>query len=323
MSVRTEAPQFSVVVPVYNSGPGLSELVRRLRKVFADAITANVEIILVNDGSPSAETRTRVDQLSAEPDVMGIHLTRNFGKAGALTCGFHHARGDWIVTIDDDLQQRPEDIARLAELREHDVVVGTHTRKAHTLGQRLTSRVKSAFDRQILGLRFRIGPLMMIQRPILVAMLQTAQNRPFIPALIRDVTTDMVAVELDHAPSAYGRSRFGFFKRFGQFSNLIIGNSALLMHSIAITGLAVMAASLLLAAAIIMRKLSGGTVEAGWSSLMVAILLLGGLNLGATGLAGEYFIRLLAITSRKPAYVVREVRGGSRPEQPGQSSDGA
>jgi len=214
-----------------------------------------------------------------------------------------------VVTIDDDLQQKPEDIAALAAHREHDVVIATYARKRHTLGQRLSSRVKRRFDRIILGYSRPISPLKLLRRHVVDGMLEIATNRPFIPALIRQVSTDCHFVELEHEPSAEGKSRYTLGRRLRQFLDLLIGNSSLAMHGFAVLGFSFAIASFALAIYLAARKLLGLNVETGWTSLMVTMLLVGGLNLMAFGLVGEYFIRLLDVSSRKPAYFVREVLG--------------
>jgi glycosyltransferase involved in cell wall biosynthesis len=308
-------PVYSVVTPVFNAGERLAELVERLRAVFVDTLGESFEIILVDDGSTRAETRQVLLQLSTADDVTVLVLTRNFGKPGAVMCGLAEARGQWVVLIDDDLQQRPEDIPALLQHRDHDMVTAVYRRKKHTLVQRVTSRIKRHFDRWILGIAVPLSPLNVLSRPVVDGMLASATNRPFIPALVHEVTRDIHGVELEHDASVYGQSRYSLYRRWRQFSNLLFGHSTLVLQAIAILGLVVMVASLVLAGVLTVRRLVGVPVQAGWSSLMVAILLIGGLNLGALGITGQYFIRILDIVSRKPAYLVRE-RLGKKADKP-------
>ncbi len=315
------APTYSVVVPVFNADAGLIKLIDRLGAVFRDELGESYEIILIDDGSTRAETLATLQTLADVPEVTALVLTRNFGKPGAVMCGLEASRGRWVVTIDDDLQQRPEDIPALVEHRDHDLVTAVYRTKRHTPLQIFTSRIKRQFDRWILGIDVPLSPLKLISRPVVDGMLQSASNRPFIPALIGEVTSDVVGVELTHEASAYGRSRYSMLRRWRQFTNLLFGHSTLLLQAVAVIGFAVMAMSLLLAAVVIVRRLIGVPVEAGWSSLMVAILLVGGLNLGALGITGQYFIRILDIVSRKPAYLVRKRLGRTADQSGGTGSD--
>lgn len=303
-------PRWSVVVPVYNSGPALAELVDRILATFDEHLEGDVEVLLVDDGSPRRDTADLVVELARRNRVKGVRLTRNYGKPGAVLCGLALSTGTWVVTIDDDGQQRPEDIPALAAHRAHDVVIATHENKHHTAAQRLTSAVKHQFDRHVLGYAFPLSPLKLLHRRVVDGMVEVAGNRPFVPALIREVTDDVVAVSLPHERSAYERSRYTLAGRWRQFLNLLIGNSSVFMHAVVVLGLLVMALSLLLVAAIVVRRFLGIPTAAGWSSLMIAILLVGGLNLGAMGVAGQYFIRILDTSSRKPAFRVREVHDG-------------
>ncbi|PHS29131.1 MAG: glycosyl transferase [Robiginitomaculum sp.] len=309
MTAPSQKPRYSVVVPVYNTGDCLRDLVTRLQCVFADTIKASFEIILVDDGSMKESTKTLLEDLAREDGVMVVRLTRNFGKPGAILCGLEASRGDWMITIDDDLQQSPEDIPLLIAHEGHDMVTATHARKQHTLLQRSTSWIKAIFDRAVLGYQVKLSPLKLIRRHVVDGMLAIKTNRPFIPALIRQVTNDVASVPSEHCKSAQGRSRYSFKKRWGQFSDLLVGNSNFLMQVFTRLGFVVAGLSFALAAGVIARKLMGIPTQAGWSSLMVAILLIGGLNLAAIGITGQYFIRLLDITSKKPAFVIRERMG--------------
>ena len=110
---------FSVVIPVYNSNRSLPELVKRLHAVFRDKLAETYEIILVDDGSPRPETwETLRSVATGDPLVRTFRLAKNFGQGCALLCGLDKARGKWIITMDDDLQHRPEDIPLLAAHRD-------------------------------------------------------------------------------------------------------------------------------------------------------------------------------------------------------------
>lgn len=300
-------PKFSVVVPTYNANKKIFELVVRLQDVFENVIMETYEILIVDDGSSCDYTCSSLSTLSSYRNVSVIKLTRNFGKPGAVMCGLSFSKGDLIVTIDDDLQQRPEDIPLLVKKSNHDVVSATHSSKKHTRFQRITSLIKQRFDRILLGQRGGFSPLKLISRPIVNGMLEVQTNHPFIPALIHQCTSDIVFVETDHMESIYGKSRYSFSRRLSQFSNLIIGNSDIMLRSFSIAGYTSAFLSVLLLITVIFRKLIGFPVSAGWSSLMVAILAIGGLNMAAVGLTGQYFIRILDVASKKPAFLVRSI----------------
>ncbi len=304
------APTYSVIVPVYNSGARLRELVERLAAVFTKDIKSSYEILLVDDSSTNLKTKELLPKLAEMPCVLVISLTRNFGKPGAVMAGMSQARGNWVVTIDDDLQQLPEDIPKLIAFKQHDLVTAKHKNKHHTGPFRfISSGIKGWFDRNILGYKTPFSPLKLFRRPVVDGMLSIKTNRPFIPALIRQVTDDIVAVETAHAKTAYGKSRYTFKRRWSQFSNLLYGNSAFMMRVFAWVGFVFASLAFLLAAIILWRKLFGHPIQPGWASLMVTMLLVGGANLFAIGISGQYFIRILDISSNKPAYIIRDIMG--------------
>jgi len=265
------------------------------------------EIIIIDDGSLNRATWPTIQQLTQRPHVNGIRLTRNYGKPGAVVCGLSHARGRWVVTIDDDLQQLPEDIPALAQQRSHDVVVGAIAAKRHSLSVRWSSRAKRWFDRVSLGVPCPLSPLKLITAEVVQGMLDTATSRPFIPALLCGVTTDIVSVPIRHEHSRMRASRYSFLKRLSQFSNLLIGNSSLLLRVIGAIGTLAALSGFLFALYTVFRVILGAEVLPGWASLIVINLTFGGLILIALGINGEYLIRILEHSSKRPAYRVRTI----------------
>lgn len=300
-------PRYSVVVPVYESSDSVDELVGRLVSVFRDVIDSTFEIILIDDGSINPETWLTLQKLDKDNvEVKSLKLMRNFGKAAAVLCGIQIAQGRWLVTIDDDLQQRPEDIPKLIEHEEHDVVVANFYSRKDSKLTIFTSWVKSIFDYMILKVPCRMSPLKLFKSEVAKGMLTIQTARPFIPAMMSYVTTDFVEVKVEHDVSKHGSSRYGFRRRFKQFLNLVIGNSSILLRFVAMIGVLTAISGFLYTLFIIYRKLFGVNIEPGWTSIMAMILIFGGANLIVLGIIGEYLIRILEGSSLKPAYIVRE-----------------
>lgn len=306
---------YSVVVPVYNSTKSVVELVDRLDAVFRQRVHETYEIILVDDGSPDPETWPTLERLAAtHAPVRALQLTRNFGKAGAVLCGFSEARGRYVVTLDDDLQQLPEDLPLLIAERAHDVVIGNPATRQGSLGTRLGSRVKSWFDHRLLGKpnEVRIGPYKLFKAEIVKSMIEVRTPYPFIPALIYYVTRDVVNVPVQHAGRSRGRSGFTLAKRIRQFMALLINNSSFLLQIVAILGVLMSLVSMGLGGFVIAKKLLHGVNVAGWTSLAVIVLMSSGLILFSLGVIGEYLIRIInGIEAHRP-YVVRKRAGGDQ-----------
>lgn len=321
MTISPQAPDYSVVVPVYNSGPQLRELVDRLTRVFEDSVGASHEIILVDDGSTNPVTRSLLPQLAELPNVLVVRLTKNFGKAGAVMAGLSQSRGQWAVTIDDDLQQLPEDIPKLIALRAHDMVTARHGKRKHSWSRELTSRIKQRFDSAVLGYTVPLSALKLINRRVVDGMLARAADQPFIPALIIEVTSDIVAVETSHHKSAYAKSRYTLRSRWRQFTNLLYGNSGFMMRVAAWSGMAMILLAVVAAFALLAGLAAGVLSDITSGFIIVVIFLVGGANLAAIGISGEYLVRIMGVSSKRPAFVIRERLGSPDDGTPGNASN--
>lgn len=303
------SPVYSVVIPVYNSTITLTEMVERLQAVFHTIGEAH-EVVFVDDASPNPDTWPWLKQLAeTHAEVKALQLTRNFGKAGAVLCGMSHAQGQWIITMDDDLQHAPEDIPHLLQKRGHDVVVGGFAnKKHHSLCQRVTSRIKGYFDGKILGkpAGLRLTSFHLYRAQVVRHMLAIQAPKPFIPALMFHATRDVVQVNVTHHPRGHGTSAFTFSRRLRQFANLIFGNSSFVLRCVAMLGVGIAALSLLYGAWLVISYFSHSASVPGWTSLMVVTLTLGGMIMFSIGVIGEYLIRILEGAEKRPAYLVRE-----------------
>ncbi|MFH0945095.1 MAG: glycosyltransferase family 2 protein [Planctomycetota bacterium] len=301
-------PTYSVVVPVYNTSETLVELAARFDRLFREVVLDSYEIIFVDDCSPREESWQTITSLAEQAsEVRGFQLMRNFGKAGAVLCGFQQARGRYVVTIDDDLQQAPEDLPALLQEKHHDVVMGAFRSRRDSLFARFSSRIKGWFDQRILGKpkHVRVSPYKLFKVEIVKAMLEIRTPYPFIPALMYYLTKDVVNVEVSHHPREYGRSGFTFSRKVRQFLALLINNSSFLLQAVAALGILMAVSSMLLGGVIVIRKLFYDINAPGWASTMVVQLVIGGMVLFSLGVIGEYLIRIINGVEQRPPFVVR------------------
>ena len=300
----------SIVIPVYRSASTLIELTERINAVFAGMDELDYEIVFVNDSPFWPETCDTLRLLAREnPRVTAIELTKNFGQQPATLCGIEYARGDYILTMDDDLQHAPEDIPCLWAAASHDVVVARFRAKRHTLPKRLASGLKGYFDQVILGKPkgLALSAYRLFKAPIAKFMLRRNTPYPFIPALLFEVTNDVVNVEIEHHSRGDGRSHYTLAKMFRLFSNLIVNNSSLLLRSVGYAGFAIALAAFAYAVTIVFRAVFFDYAVAGWASTITAILFFGGMTLLTLGIVGEYLVRIIATTEQRPTYYVRDV----------------
>jgi glycosyltransferase involved in cell wall biosynthesis len=295
----------SIVIPVYNSTV-VETLAGRIDEALAGV---RHEIIFVDDGSPSAQVWPLLERLTNEhPHVRAVQLSRNFGQQAATLCGLREARGDVVITMDDDLQHDPADIPLLlAEAATRDIVIAQFGVKEHHLLRRMASRAKATFDRVILGTpsNLQLSSFRVLSRTVVDGVLGIRTAHPFLPALMFHVSRDVAGVPVRHGVRTSGRSGYTLRKLLSMFSNLVINNSSILLRTAAATGIFFAVVSFALTGIAIYGKLVHHVNVQGWTSLFAATMLVGGLLLVSVGIIGEYLIRIIENGEAKPTYFVR------------------
>jgi glycosyltransferase involved in cell wall biosynthesis len=300
---------YSVVIPAYNSNRSLDELVKRLHAVFHEDIRETYEIIFVDDCSTRTETWNILQTIALNnPSVRAFRLAKNFGQAGALLCGMAQARGQWIITMDDDLQHRPEDIPLLLEQRDHDVVLARFPEKQCSYWKKLSSDIKSRLDLHLLGKPRHItaSPFRLLKRQVVQNILSIHTLNPFHTALILAVTSDLVNVDVTHEARKYGKSNYNLRKSLSLLSNMLFNNSSFMLRAMSMFGFALTGLSILVGVGLAVRRLLQNQPVEGWTSLMVVTLMSAGTIIFCLGVLGEYMARLIATAESRPPWVIKE-----------------
>jgi glycosyltransferase involved in cell wall biosynthesis len=307
--------RLSIVIPVYDS-PVLEELADRIEAVFRSRPEDDYEIVFVDDRSPGPGVWPTLERLARERErVRAVQLTRNFGQQAATLCGFREARGDVVVTMDDDLQHDPQDIPKLLAHADHDIVIAQLQHKRHSLFKRATSRIKGLFDQVLIGKPrdIQLSSFRLLGRTVVDGVLAIRTPNPFLPALLFHVSKDVVGVPVAHGTRQGGRSGYTLRKLIRVFSNLLINNSSLVLRLVGYAGISFSVVSFLVAALVVYRRVAHGVAVQGWASLFAALLLLGGLLLFSLGVVGEYLIRIIETSEGRPTYFVRRRLGFPAP----------
>lgn len=301
----------SIVIPVYDS-PVLEELADRIEAVFRDRPADDHEIVFVDDRSPDPRIWPTLERLARERQrVRAVQLTRNFGQQAATLCGLREARGEVVITMDDDLQHDPGDIPKLLAHADRDIVIGQFQRKRHSPFKRLTSRIKGRFDQILIGKPkgIQLSSFRLLGRTVVEGVLSIRTPNPFLPALMFHVSRDVIGVPVSHSTRQGGRSGYTLGKMFRLFSNLLINNSSLVLRLVGVMGITFAFLSFLLVALVVYNRLVHGTEVQGWTSLFAALLMIGGLLLVSLGVVGEYLIRIIESSERRPTFLVRRRLG--------------
>jgi undecaprenyl-phosphate 4-deoxy-4-formamido-L-arabinose transferase len=325
MTATHREPELSVVVPVYRGAATVGRLVEALTGLAA-ALPDGLEIVLVDDGSPddsAAVCRALVAASTAVPVVLVEHA-RNYGEHNAVMTGLRHARGRYIVTMDDDLQNPPEEVLRLlAHCRDNDldVVYTRYARKEHALWRNLGSRFANKVADWLLdkpqGLY--LSSFRCMNALVAGAIARYAGPYPYIDGLIMQTTQRIGSIEVRHLPRAEGRSNYTLRRLARLWLNLATSFSLLPLRLGILVGAAIAGLGFLGAAYVVYEALTGAT-PSGWASTMVVILLMGGAQFMLLGILGEYVGRTLLTAGGKPQAVIRRVHGEAARIAPGSGS---
>jgi glycosyltransferase involved in cell wall biosynthesis len=299
----------SVVVPVFNSEQTLPELVARLLPIRCGDMSVR-EIILVNDGSTDASW-SRIQRLAAEyPAVRGVSLARNHGQHNALLCGIRAAESDVIATIDDDLQNQPEDLPLLLErLAEgYDVVYGFPRQQQWGAWRNLASRATKLVLQGAMGAQTAsmVSGFRAFRRPVREAFGSYDAVFVNIDVLLTWGASRFAAVPTTHAPRRVGRSNYTFRKLVRHSSNMMTGFSVLPLQLATLVGFSFTLFGIGVLAYVLGRYLLHGVAVQGFTFLASIIAIFSGAQLFALGIIGEYLGRMFQRSTGQPSYTVRE-----------------
>ena len=305
-------PRFalSIVIPVYNGASSIAELVRAIEEL---SIEGGHEIVLVDDGSPdgSLEICGALVENARVPITL-VSLARNYGEHNAVLAGLRHASGAHVITMDDDLQNPPEEIERLlafAQRSAKQVIYTYYDEKQHpawrNLGSRFTDRVADFVLEKPKGLYLSSFRCM----SAFVAREISRYDGPFpyIDGLILQVTHDVARLRVRHLPRATGRSNYTLRRLMRLWMSMFVNFSVMPLRISTITGFVFSGIGAIGGVMAIGEALLYSP-PAGWASLMAAVLLLAGVQLVILGIIGEYLGRLYLTANGKPQSVVKEVR---------------
>jgi len=307
----------SLVVPVYNEAGGIDAFLARARPVL-DGLGEGYEVVFVDDGSTDETWRRLMAARERDPRIKVVGLSRNFGKDIALTAGLDHACGAAVVAIDVDLQDPPEVIPELvAKWREgHDVVYARRlSRDSDSAAKRLSAawfyRVHHALAE--IDIPADTGDFRLMDRKVIEALGRVGERNRFMKGLFTWVGFRQAEVGYRRAARASGESKWSYWRLWNFALDGITSFSTLPLRVWTYVGVAVSVLAFAYALFLIVRTLVHGADTPGYASLMVVVLLLGGINLLSLGVIGEYLGRTYMEVKHRPLYLVRERHGFDRP----------
>ena len=311
-------PELSVVVPAYNEEAVLEAFHARLAATL-DRLPLRSEILFVNDGSRDRTLALAEALRARDPRIAVLDLSRNFGKEIALTAGLHHARGDAVVVIDADLQDPPEVIPQLvAAWRERgaDVVYAQRTsRPGEGPLKRGTAHLFYLLMQHVGRIHIPpdTGDFRLLSRRAVEALRDYPEQHRFMKGLFTWIGFDQVAVPYEREPRLAGASKWSWLRLLNLAIEGITSFTAAPLRFASILGLLIASVAFVDAVYIVYKTLRFGDPVAGYPSLMTAVLFLGGVQLTAIGILGEYLGRVFHETKRRPLYHVKDYRPAGAP----------
>ena len=304
-------PYVSVVIPVYNEAENLESLFSRLTQVM-DGIDNPYEIIFTNDGSRDRSWDLLREFYQPRPQQgRADNFNRNFGPHMAIMAAFAHVRGDWVVTLDADLQNPPEEIPKLLAAGEagHDVVGSYRHARQDTWFRRHASRLINKLRERTTHIRMRDQGCMlrMYQRNIVDQIVSSHESSTFIPALAMSLAARPTEVEVVHAARAAGVSKYRLYDLIRLNFDLMTGFSLLPLQLFTLMGLGVAMFSGVFVFFLLIRRLVVGPEAEGLFTLFAIMYFLVGVVILGLGIIGEYVGRIYQEVRRRPRYVIREI----------------
>lgn len=301
---------YSVVIPVYNSETVVAKTVSLVRDFFLSQ-TLRFEIILVNDGSRDGSWDVIAGLARDFQEVVAINLLKNYGQHHANLCGFREAKGEYLITMDDDLQNPPEEIGKLIDtaVSGYDLVMGRFESKQHSFVRRAGSLLVGWLNRKVFEVKenLTLTNFRIIRRDVVDRVCRDRSFSPYIPGLILKYSARRCNVLVRHQPRLVGTSNYTWRKILRLMTNILFNHSSIPLRYGSAFGFMVAGVSFLLGLFFLLEAIYSGTRAPGWASLVVLIAFFNGVLILLLSVIGEYLVRLLREVGTQSCYEISEV----------------
>ena len=298
----------SVVIPVYNSEECVAEISRQIADALKDF---SYEQIMVNDASRDGSWAEIEKVCAKNPRVVGVNLRKNGGQDSAILAGLNLAQGKYVVIMDDDLQHSPYDIPKLrAEIEKgFDVVYAGFETKKQKLWKNLGSWFNGKISEVAIGKprNVYLSPFKIVERGVVQEMIRYENLFPYIDGLIFQTTRNISQIKIEHHERTLGKSNYSFAKSVKVFLRMLFAFSTAPLMLSSFVGMFSAFVGLVLAVVYFIDFLRGKADVTGWTTIVILILILGGLILLSLGVAGVYIGRVYLTVSRSPKFLVKQV----------------
>lgn len=302
-------PLISIVSPVYGCRDSLSDLYTRVKDNVTQ-ITDDFELIFVNDRSPDNAWEKIKELAEKDKRVKGINLSRNFGQHKAISAGIDYAKGDWVVVMDCDLQDRPEEIVNLYNkaIQGYDVVFGKRTGRKDSITKKFFSTLFIKIYDYLSGTKtdMSIGNFSIISKKVADNLKKmSGQHRPYSFFVIW-LGFNRTSIPVEHAKREVGKSSYNFKKLVELAFDNIVSQSNKLLKVSTYMGFIITLVSIIYIIYLVLKYILTDEIVPGWTSTMVSIYLMSGLLFLFLGIIGTYIGKIFDETKNRPLYIIDE-----------------
>ncbi len=309
-----QQPHISIVTPVYGCKTCLTELYLRLKKVLAK-MGKTYEIIMINDASPDNAWEIIAELAEKDEHIIGVNFSRNFGQHYAITAGLDFARGKWVVVMDCDLQDQPEEIPKLyaKAMEGFEVVFGRRESRTDGFFKRQGSKY---FHKMLAYLTdteqdSAIANFGIYHEKVVNAIASMKDSMRYFPAMVRWVGFSATALNIEHAERSSGQTSYSFRKLVSLALNVILAFSDKPLRLIINFGLSISTLSIVFAIFQIVQYFNGKIEVLGWTSMIISIWFLSGIMFFMLGIVGLYVGKTFDRVKHRPIYIVKELKNTS------------
>lgn len=302
-------PHISIISPVYKGEKMVAELVRRNVECL-NSISEDYEIILVNDASPDNSWAEIIKQCTANPKVKGINLSRNFGQHYAISAGLHYATGEWVVVMDCDLQDRPEEIPNLYQKAQEgfDIVYARRAARKDTFIKKGSSALFYRVFRHLSGIQSdkAVANFGIYHKRVIEEFNKMPEQSRFFPSQIKYLGFKDTSIDVEHNERPEGKSSYSLLKRFKLGLDVIVSNSNKPLRFAVGLGFGMSALSFLLALYNVIAKWVGVISVPGYTTTVFSIWFVGGLLLFVMGIMGLYIGKIYDQVKGRQLFIVKD-----------------
>lgn len=305
--------KISIVSPVYKAESILPTLVSRIELAMKD-ITNDYEIILVEDCSPDNSWEVIEALAKKNPRILGIKLSRNFGQHYAITAGLNNVNGEWVVVMDCDLQDQPEEIINLYDkaLEGFDVVLASRKVRQDNFLKKFFSRLFYRVLSCLTGTEqdSSIANFGIYHKKVIQSINQMPESIRYFPTMVTWVGFRSTKLEVAHALRLEGETSYNFQRLIHLALDIVLANSDKPLRIVVKTGLLISAFSVVIAIKTLLDYLNGDIIVLGYASMLISIWLLSGVIIATLGIVGLYVGKTFQGVKKRPSYIIDKIIGG-------------